>query len=71
MTPTPPLEKEELLQLSTDFGIGKPTPTSGAMPGWGFRRYAIETPKGVFELRVRRIEEEFDLRREIDLLVFL
>ena len=41
------------------------------MPGWGFRRYAIETPKGVFELRVRRIEEEFDLRREIDLLVFL
>jgi homoserine kinase type II len=72
MTPQPPpLEKDELLQLSADLAIGKPTTGSGAMPGWGFRRYAIETPKGHFELRVRSIEEEFDMRREIDLLVFL
>jgi homoserine kinase type II len=72
MTPQPPpLDKEELVQLCNDFGIGKPTPGSAAMPGWGFRRYALETPKGHFELRVRSIEEEFDLRREIDLLVFL
>jgi homoserine kinase type II len=72
MTPQPPLlEKEELVQLSADLGIGKPTSGSGSMPGWGNRRYAIETAKGHFELRVRSIEEEFDLRREVDLLVFL
>jgi homoserine kinase type II len=72
MTPQPPpLQKDELVQLSNDLGLGKPAPGSGPLPGWGNRRYALETPKGHFELRVRSIEEEFDLRRELDLLTFL
>jgi len=66
-----PLEKDELIQLGAEFGIGRPSPGSGNMAGWGNRRYAIETPKGHFELRLRGIEEEFDLRREIDLLTYL
>ena len=65
------LEKEELVQLCTELGLGRPASNSGPLPGWGNRRYAIETPKGHFELRVRSIEEEFDLRREIDLLTYL
>jgi homoserine kinase type II len=72
MTPQPAsLEKEELVQLCAEMGLGRPASNSGAVPGWGNRRYAIETPKGHFELRVRSIEEEFDLRREVDLLAYL
>ena len=67
----PPLEKDELIQLVMEFGIGKPGAASGAMHGWGNRRYHVETSKGRFELRIKSIEEEFDLRRELDLLAFL
>ncbi len=54
-----------------EFAIGKPAAASGVFPAWGNRRYRVETSKGSFEIRVRNIEEEFDLRREIDLLGFL
>jgi homoserine kinase type II len=67
----PPLDHEDLLQLAAEFGIGKPSEGSGPVPGWGNRRYELDTSKGRYELRVKSIEEEFDVRREIDLLVFL
>ncbi len=41
------------------------------MPARGNRRYVIDTQKGHFELRLKSMEDEFDLRREIDLLGFL
>ena len=72
MTPLPPaLEKEDLVDLAADFAIGKPTAASGPMPRWGNRRYVIDTAKGRYELRVRNLNDEFDLRRELDLLTFL
>jgi len=72
MTIQPPLlEQEDLVQLATEFAIGKPAASSAVMPGWGNRRYQIETSKGHYELRIKSIEDEFDLRRELDLLMYL
>jgi homoserine kinase type II len=67
----PLLEKEDLTALAAEFGVGKPAASSGVVRRRGNRRYVIDTPKGHFELRLRSMEEEFDLRREIDLLTFL
>jgi homoserine kinase type II len=61
---------DELTELVAEFGLGKPGPGSGAIPAWGNRRYRVETPKGPHELRFKSIEDEFDLRRELDLLAF-
>ena len=72
MTIQPPLlDHDDLLHLANEFGIGKPSASSGAMPRWGNRRYLIDTAKGHYELRIKSIEEEFDLRRELDLLAFM
>jgi len=68
----PPLDNTELLQLAAEYGVGKPAPGSGPVPGWGNRRYFIETPKGHFELRVRSIEDGYEpVRPAIDLLTYL
>jgi hypothetical protein len=67
----PLLEKDDLAAIAAEFAIGKPSASSGMVRGRGNRRYVIDTPKGHFELRLKPMEEEFDLRREIDLLTFL
>jgi homoserine kinase type II len=67
----PLFEKDDLAAIATEFAIGKPAASSGVVSGRGNRRYVLDTPKGHFELRLKPMEEEFDLRREIDLLAFL
>ena len=67
----PLLNKEDLVAVAAEFGIGKPAAGSGVVPARGNRRYVIDTQKGHFELRLKSLEDEFDLRREIDLLGFL
>jgi len=71
-TPRAPLlNKDDLVTIAGEFGIGKPNAGSGVVPARGHRRYVIDTQKGHFELRLKSMEDEFDLRREIDLLGFL
>lgn len=67
----PLFDKDDLAAIAAEFAIGKPSTSSGVVRGRGNRRYVIDTPKGHFELRLKPMEEEFDLRREIDLLAFL
>ena len=67
----PLFDKEDLVAIAAEFGIGKPAAGSGVVPARGNRRYVIDTQKGHFELRLKSLEDEFDLRREIDLLGFL
>ena len=72
MTPQLPLlDKDDLTAIASEFGIGKPLAGSAVFKGWGNKRYGIDTSKGRFELRFKSIEEEFELRREIDLLAHL
>lgn len=65
------LENQDLAELAAEFSLGKPSPSSGPVPGWGYDRYRIYTAKGRFEVRVHSMDEEFDLRRELDFLSFL
>jgi homoserine kinase type II len=65
------LSKSDLAELAVEYGLPKLAASSGAMPGWGHKRYLLDTSKGTHELRVRDVEQEVDLRRELDLLAFL
>ncbi|RMF22149.1 MAG: homoserine kinase [Deltaproteobacteria bacterium] len=73
MTIQPPmLGREDLIALAEAYGLGKPAASSGPLPGWGSRRYRIDTTKGHFDVRLRAPDEAYEvLRREIDLLGFL
>ena len=65
-----PLTKAQLSELAAEFGLGKLAGSSGPVDGWSARRYLLSSSKGRFELRVHRPDEEYELRREIDLLTF-
>lgn len=65
------LDKKALTDVASEYGIGKPGTASKAVPEWGGKRYLIEVAKQRHEVLVRSPEDEFDLRRELDLLAFL
>ncbi len=65
-----PLAKQQLAELAAEFGLGKLTSSSGPVEGWGARRYILSSSKGRFELQVHGADQEYELRREIDLLTF-
>ena len=65
------LDKKALGDIAAEYGLGKISPGCGPLPGWGNKRYSLEVAKTIYELQVRSLEDEFDLRRELDLLVFL
>ena len=65
------LGKQQLAELAVEFGLGKLAGSSGPVEGWGASRYLLASSKGRFELRVHGLDEEYELRREIDLLTFL
>ncbi len=65
------LDKKALAEIAAEYGLGKLASGSGPLPGWGQKRYKLAIAKGHYELQVRSLEDEFDLRRELDLLQFL
>ena len=65
------LDKKALADIATEYGLGKLGPSSGAMAEWGNKRYLLDVAKTEYELQVRSLEDEFDLRRELELLGFL
>ena len=65
------LDKKDLSDIAVEYGIGKLGTRSGPMPGWGGKRYLLDAGKSRYELQVRSAEDEFDLRRELELLGFL
>ncbi|HYC55482.1 MAG TPA: phosphotransferase [Candidatus Binatia bacterium] len=65
------LDKKALGDIAAEYGLGKIGPTSGPIPEWGSKRYILEVAKTNYELQVRSLEDEFDLRRELELLMFL
>jgi len=72
MAPQPlALDKQQLAELANEYGLPKLGPGTGPVTGWGNRRYVLDTSKGRFELRLRSVEHEADVRRELDLLAFL
>jgi homoserine kinase type II len=65
------LDKKALTDIAAEYGLGKIGPSSGPIPSWGNKRYLLDVAKTVYELQVRSLEDEFDLRRELELLGFL
>jgi homoserine kinase type II len=65
------LDKKALADIALEYGLGKIGPSSGPLTQWGNKRYLIDVSKTVYELQVRSPEDEFDLRRELELLSFL
>ncbi len=65
------LDKKALADIATEYGFAKIGPTSGPIANWGNKRYLLESNKVNYELQVRSLDDEFDLRRELELLSFL
>jgi len=65
------LDKKALADIAAEYGLGKLSASSGPLPEWGNKRYLLEVARTDYELQVRSLEDEFDLRRELELLSFL
>ncbi|HUO03854.1 MAG TPA: homoserine kinase [Candidatus Binataceae bacterium] len=65
------LTKPFLREIADDYGLGRVTNASGIAQGSVNTNYLLETAKGKFLLRVDEVKSENELKRELDLLVFL
>ncbi len=65
------LEKREIAQLAEDYGLGKVGKTEGIVNAPTHTSYRLDTAKGRYVLRIDEVKSEIDVRREIDLLLYL
>ena len=65
------LGKSILEELADDYGFGRIVATAGIPQGSVNSNYLLETSKGKFLLRIDEVKSEMEVKREIDLLVFL
>jgi homoserine kinase type II len=65
------LSKSLLQELADDYGFGRVIRAVGIREGSVNTNYLIETAKGKFLARIDEIKGENELKRELDLLVFL
>jgi len=65
------LGKSILEELVDDYGFGRIATAAGISQGSVNSNYLLETSKGKFLLRIDEVKSEMEVKREIDLLVFL
>ena len=65
------LDRRQLLQLAEDYGLGKVQATQGIPSGSVNTHYRIDTLKGRFFLKIDEVKSEIEVKREIDLLLYL
>ncbi len=65
------LDKSMLDELADDYGFGRILSTHGVSQGAANSSYLLETNKGKFLLRIDEVKSEMEVKREIDLLIFL
>ena len=65
------LGKSILEEIADDYGFGRIVAAAGISQGSVNSNYLLETSKGKFVLRIDEVKSEMDVKREIDLLVFL
>src|SRR3954469_9054623 len=66
------LERRQLLQLAEDYGLGKVTATQAvASSGPATTQYRIDAMKGRVLVQVDEVKSEMEVKREIDLLLYL
>lgn len=65
------LDKSEIEEIVEDYGLVRLTASHGIPAGSVNTHYLLETPKGRFFLKVDEVKSELDVKRELDLLLFL
>lgn len=65
------LDKGQLSELIDDYGLVKLMASSGIPNGSVNSNYLLETTRGKHLLRIDEVKGELDVKRELDLLVFL
>jgi homoserine kinase type II len=65
------LDRSELDELVADYGLGRLVLSDGVPRGSVHTHYLLSTTKGKFILKIDEVKSELEVKREIDLLLFL
>jgi homoserine kinase type II len=65
------LDKRQLAQIADDYGLGRILGSAGIAAGSVNTNYRLDTAKGRIFLRIDEVKSEIEVRRELDLLVYL
>jgi len=65
------LDKGALDELIDDYGLVRLTASHAVTTGSVNSNYVLETPRGKHLLRIDEVKGELDVKRELDLLLFL
>jgi homoserine kinase type II len=65
------LDKNEIAEIVDDYGLVKLVSSSGIPSGSVNTSYLLETPRGKHLLRIDEVKGELEVKRELDLLLFL
>ena len=65
------IDREELAQIVEDYALGKLLVTNGVARGSINTHYLLNTARGRFLLKIDEVKSELEVKREIDLLLFL
>ena len=65
------VDRSELDQIVEDYGLGKLVLSDGVARGSVNTHYLLSTSRGKYLLKIDEVKSEMEVKREIDLLVFL
>ena len=65
------LDKAEMSEIIEDYGLVKLLSSTGIASGSVNSNYLLETPRGKHLLRIDEVKGELEVKRELDLLLFL
>jgi homoserine kinase type II len=68
---TAELTRKELTEIATDYGFPRVTEVHEMSPAAGSTVYLVETVKGKFCVKIDEVKSEIEVKRELDLLLFL
>jgi homoserine kinase type II len=71
MPVTPGLSRKELAEIAADYGFPRVTESHEIAQGSGNAVYLVETGKGKFCVKIDETKSEIEVKRELDLLLFL
>jgi Ser/Thr protein kinase RdoA (MazF antagonist) len=65
------LDRRHLAQLADDYALGKVQASYGVSAGSVNTHYRLDTAKGRYFLKIDEVKSEMEVKREIDLLLYL
>jgi homoserine kinase type II len=65
------VSKKEFLELASDYGLPRLTGARLIVDEFAHRQYLLETAKGKFVVKLETAKSEMELKRELDLMLFL